>query len=81
MAKRFVLRYRHPGQIPDEQLSSIDRLEGVRILDRSPRMLLVDGDEATLQAFVESIPGWVLLPGDIKQYQLPDPRPRPRKLE
>ena len=45
---------------------------GVRVLDESPRMLLVDGEESTLREKLKGMPGWSLHPE--QAYPLPDTR-------
>lgn len=77
MTTRFVLRRRQPGGITPELEQEVARLPGVTVQDRSPRMLVVGGDEDTLQRFVQSREGWLLFPE--RTYRMGDPRPGPER--
>lgn len=72
---RFVLRYEGQGAAPEPDVVRIAEQPGAAVVDRSERMVLVEGDEATLAALVEGLPGWAIAPE--REYSLPDPRRRP----
>jgi hypothetical protein len=75
MVGRFILRFRSQGSPGPAQLAEVDALHGVKVLDRTPRMLFVEGEESVLQSFVDSVKGWVLIPET--SYRLPDSRYKP----
>ncbi|HEX2563063.1 MAG TPA: hypothetical protein VHK25_04065 [Acidimicrobiales bacterium] len=54
---RYVLRYRGGGQPPVGELALIERT--LRVLDRSPRMLLVEGSGNGIRQVLAGLPGWV----------------------
>jgi len=66
----FVLR-RAKGLVVDAPaIEAVARLDEVRVLDQSPKMLLVEGDELTLREFA-GLGGWTLFPA--VNYSLPEP--------
>ncbi len=69
----FIARYRGKGQNPAADVERLTRLEGVRVLDESPRMLLLEGPEHTLRSAVESMPDWVV--AHERNYTVPRPSP------
>jgi hypothetical protein len=69
---QFVLRYNGSSLTPAANLDSIRSTPGVQILDESPRMLLVGGDESTLQAKLKDLPDWSL--HSLNEVPLPDTR-------
>ncbi|MFL6696581.1 MAG: hypothetical protein ACJ8GJ_05395 [Vitreoscilla sp.] len=68
---RFILRYDQPAA-PDAHVQQILASPGVAVVDRSPNMMLVDGDPAALQATLARLPGWSLHPE--RSVPLPDTR-------
>ena len=54
---RFVLRYRGAGQPPVGELARIE--QSLHVLDRSPRMLLVEGSGRGIRQVLAGLPGWV----------------------
>jgi hypothetical protein len=54
---RYILRYRGAGQPPAGELARIER--SLRVLDRSPRMLLVEDSGRSLGQVLAALPGWV----------------------
>ena len=68
---RFILRYDQPTA-PAAHVQAILASPGVSVVDRSPNMMLVDGDAATLQAKLADLPGWSLHPE--RTIPLPDTR-------
>jgi hypothetical protein len=73
---RYVLRYGNGPSAPGEHVETILSTEGVRLIDKSPKMLLVDGDEAALRRKIGGLQGWSLNPE--QQVPLPDTR---KKIE
>jgi hypothetical protein len=71
---RFILRFRGDEK-PNDQIDRIRALPGIKLLDVSPRMLLVEGRGDLLRDLIKSMPDWVLTPQ--ATVSLPtDPRPR-----
>lgn len=73
---RYILRYGGSQPAPLEHLQNIRATPGLRVLDQSPKMLLVDADESPLRARLERMPGWSMHPE--QSYPLPDTR---KKIE
>ena len=73
---RYILRYGGSESIPAEHLESLRSTPGLQVLDQSPKMLLVDGDEATLREKLKKMPEWSLHPE--VEYPLPDTRKKIR---
>jgi hypothetical protein len=69
---RYILRYKGSSAMPAEHLNSIRSTPGLKVLDESPKMLLVDGDESELRKNLKSFPGWSIHPET--EYPLPDTR-------
>jgi hypothetical protein len=57
---RYILRYSASSPAPSEHVDSIRATPGLKIVDQSPNMLLVDADEPALRKKLQSIPGWSL---------------------
>lgn len=74
---RFILRYRGAGAKPAEDVDRIRALPNAKVLDGSPRMLLVEAPEADMRALVDSLPDWVMT--EERMIPLPDPRPKLRR--
>jgi hypothetical protein len=56
---RFILRYQGKGAKPQDDVQRLLTLSGAKLVDESPRMLLVDAPVAeALQSAVESADGW-----------------------
>jgi hypothetical protein len=53
---RYVLRYRGDGQPPVGELALIERT--LHVLDRSPRMLLVEGSGSGIRKVLAGLPRW-----------------------
>jgi hypothetical protein len=69
---RYVLRYGGPSSAPAQHLDSIRSIPGLQVLDESPKMLLVGGDESSLREKLKHLPGWSIHPE--QDYSLPDTR-------
>lgn len=48
-------------------------LEGVVVVDATPRMLLVESDADALRELVDTLPRWIVAPE--QSFGVPDPRP------
>jgi hypothetical protein len=80
VSTRFVLRYSGPpGAAPEpgRLKAHLDTAAGVKVLDESLRMLLVEGSRAALDRALENIEDWDVIPESTTP--LPDPKPRVRK--
>jgi len=54
---RYVLRYRGPGRAPVGEVAHIERL--LRVVDRAPGMLLVEGTGAGVTRVMAGLDRWV----------------------
>jgi hypothetical protein len=54
---RYVLRYQGGGQPPAGELALIERT--LRVVDRSPRMLLVEGSGSVVRQVLARLPAWM----------------------
>jgi hypothetical protein len=57
---RYILRYAQSSSAPTDHLESIRATPGLKVIDESPKMLLVDADESVLRRKLQSMPGWSL---------------------
>jgi hypothetical protein len=69
---RFILRYRGSGTKPASDAAQIRASAGVKILEETDTMVLVEGAEADLRALVSGLQGWAIAPESM--VPLPDPR-------
>jgi len=56
----------------DEHVEDIRSTPGLRLIDQSPKMLLVDGEESALRQKLKGMPGWTMHPES--EYPMPDTR-------
>jgi hypothetical protein len=69
---RYILRYGGASSIPDAHLENIRSIPGLKVIDESPKMLLVDGEEPSLREKLKDMPEWSIHPE--QDYPLPDTR-------
>lgn len=69
---QFILRYGGSSSIPEDHMESIRSIPGLKVIDQSPKMLLVGSDESTLREKLKDMPGWSIYPENA--YPLPDTR-------
>jgi len=69
---RFVLRYSGDTAAPQEHAAIADAAPDLKILDRTPRMMLVEGEEDAARNLAARLSGWTVHPE--VQYQIPDTR-------
>ena len=69
---RYILRYGGSSPVPAQHLDSIRSIPGLQIIDESPKMLLVGGEESSLREKLKHLPGWSIHPE--QGYSLPDTR-------
>jgi hypothetical protein len=74
--ERFILRFCGEGQKPAEDVRRIRSLPGARILDDSPRMILIEAPHAKITEVMKCLPHWSLSKEDY--IPVPDPRPKLR---
>ena len=60
-AVQLILRY-SGKEISAQDRSRIESLKGLKVLDSSEKMLLVEGDEAAVKALIATLPGWKVFP-------------------
>jgi hypothetical protein len=71
VSRRFVLRYRGAGRVPIGEVARIE--QAVHVVDRSPRMLLVEGTGAGVTRLLAGLPRWVA----VEEATVPVPTTRP----
>lgn len=76
---RFILRYLGAGELPDEDLARVRALCDSRIVDQTPRMLLVDAAGDHVHQLVKTMPQWAVAPETVTP--LPDTRKRIGKAQ
>lgn len=54
---RYVLRYHGPGRAPLGEVAHIER--SLRIVDRTPGMILVEGSAPSIRRVMAGLPSWV----------------------
>ena len=74
---RYILRYRGEGPIPALDVERIRSLDGVKVVDSTPRMLLVEAPPDVLKQLVGSKPQWVLT--EERMIPLPDTKRKIRQ--
>lgn len=70
---RFILRYSGEAA-PDEHAGVVAAAPNVKVIDRSPKMMLVEAEESDAKELAGRLPGWNLYPE--VQYKIPDTRKR-----
>lgn len=70
---RFVLRYSGAGA-PEDSANIAADIPNVKVIDRSPKMMLVEASEEDAKQLVDRLSGWTLHP-EI-HYNIPDARKR-----
>jgi len=70
---RFVLRYQQSGVPIDEMKEIISLTPDVEIVDETPRMLLVEAEQARIDELAARNTGWLIVPETFRER--PDPRP------
>ena len=74
MSRRFIVRFR--GSAPAKEIASkLHADELVHVVEETPRMLLVEAEEADLLGVVQPGPDVVIVPE--QHYERPDTRPSP----
>ncbi len=68
---RFILRY-SGGAPPQEHTDLVAAAPNVKVVDRSPKMMLIEADENVAKNLASQMRGWTLHPE--VQYRIPDTR-------
>jgi hypothetical protein len=71
---RFIVRYRGKGPKPPAASDVARQAPGLRVVDQTSRMLLVEGPEEAVRSAFPSEEEWLIAPE--QTYELPDPRPK-----
>jgi hypothetical protein len=71
VTRRYILRFQGPGDAPGDDVSRIERV--VRVIERTPRMLLVEAAPGRVAGLVEGLPRWVA--SEERTVPVPDARP------
>jgi hypothetical protein len=72
MSRRFIVRFR--GSAPAKEIASkLHADELVHVVEETPKMMLVEAEEADLLGVVQPGPDVVIVPE--QHYQQPDARP------
>ena len=80
MTKKFILRYCGKGAKPADAVARVKASDGVKVVDdSSPRMLLVEGPKAAVEAIAGSLADWVV--SEERTVKLPGPRQRVRSTK
>ncbi len=69
---RFVLRFSGVGMAPVELARHLRTVAGVKVLDSSPRMFLIESGKPAIDQISEQLSGWQIVPESFTP--LPDPR-------
>jgi hypothetical protein len=56
--RRFILTYQGYGNPPDRVAADLVAHDDLRVIDRTGRMLVVEGPAATVRSVVERLSGW-----------------------
>lgn len=70
---RFILRY-SGAAAPAEHSQAVAAAPNIKVLNSSPKMMLIEADEEDAKQLSNRLPGWTLHPE--VQYQIPDARKR-----
>jgi hypothetical protein len=74
VTQRYILRFQGRGEAPSDDVSRIER--AVRVIERTPRMLLVESTPARVNSLVAALPGWSA--SEERSVPVPDARPAVR---
>jgi hypothetical protein len=69
---RYILRYQKPSPAPVDELQRIRATPGLKVIDASPQMMLVDAEELVLHDKMKTLTGWTVHPE--QGYPVPDTR-------
>ena len=70
---RFILRFSGDAA-PEEHTQIVRAAPNVKLVDQSPKMMLLEASEDDAKRLADRLPGWTLSPE--VQYKIPDTRKR-----
>jgi hypothetical protein len=70
---RFIVRYCGKGPKPAADVEQLRNLDQTKVLDETPRMLLVEAPETALLCALSAMPDWVV--SAERSYAAPRPSP------
>ena len=68
---RYILRYSGDAA-PEEHAGIVTAAPNIKVIDRTPKMILLEGDESDARHLADQLPGWTLHPE--VQYKMPNTR-------
>jgi len=71
--KQYIVRYTKSASAPQEEKERVKSFPGVKVIDDSPRSLLIQASQETAAALGAALPDWLV--SAQQEYTLPDPRP------
>jgi hypothetical protein len=74
---RYILRYRGAGSHSESDLARTLARRRAKVIDRTSRMLLVEGAPKALHEAFDDDPDWLITPE--RSIDRPDPKPRVRR--
>lgn len=74
---RFILRFTGTASPPPGEIQRIRSVANIRIIDSSPRMILVEASAEALERALGTLPGWRIVRE--RTVPLPDTRKRVSK--
>jgi hypothetical protein len=69
---RYILRYHKSSSAPADEVRHIRATPGLKVIDVSPQMMLVDAEEPVLHDKMKTLTGWTVHPE--QGYSVPDTR-------
>lgn len=75
---QLILRYTGAGPTPADDLQRLRALDGLRILEQTGRMVLLETPKQQAANLADLFPGWITSPvrSDIK---VPESNPKPKR--
>ena len=70
---RYILRYSGDAA-PEEHARVVAAAPNVKVIERSPKMMLFEANQDDAKQLADRLPGWTLHPE--AQYKIPDTRKR-----
>lgn len=73
----YILRFRGKGSIPEGDLERISGANGIKVLDKTARMLHVEGSYEAVTSVTKTLVDWLVSEEIV--VKLPDARKRPNR--
>ena len=74
---RFILRHLCQGPAPQAVVKRVRALPDAKIVEETPRMLLVESTDDLLRSALDNPANWLIVPE--QQVPMPDARPKPKR--